>query len=655
MQSLYNSSRVHQDMQMTTSDRYVQFAKLLTDWGEQNQRRFPWRAETDPFRVLVAELLLQRSRAKTVARVYVDLFSRWSDARSLSAASEPEIREVIRPLGLVSRASTIRDLALSVSSGDGRVRGYEDMLAVPGVGEYISGATTNAVFGTKRPVVDSVSARVYRRFFGLSPVASKNVVDSELLSLVGRVLAGDSPRHLNWYVLDLAAEVCLPRYPRCNRCPLSEGCLFLRASRRKTVAELFAGVGGFRLGLAKSGWRVVFSNQWEPGATRQYASEVYARHFGTDGHLCEDIQKVLDEVASGAIDLPDFELLVGGFPCQDYSVARTLSQAHGIQGKKGVLWWQIYRIVDMKRPHLILLENVDRLLSSPATQRGRDFAIMLSCLSDLGYRVEWRVVNAADYGFPQKRRRVFIIGSLASERPVTSDPVALLIRDGILAKAFPVRLQETQPVLTLAGSVLPDFRIDGDITSVSDHFARKASRTPFLNAGVMCNREVWTRNVLPDCQRKPQFLKHVLLAEDEVDEDYYVSDTELSKWTYLKGAKHECRVSKASGFEYNYTEGAIPFPDNLEGPSRTILTGEGGATPSRCKHIILTSRGRYRRLTPVELERLNGFPDGWTQGIPDARRAFLMGNALVVGLVERIGQVLADVLCEESVNQTQEP
>ena len=140
-------------------------------------------------------------------------------------------------------------------------------------------------------------------------------------------------------------------------------------------------------------------------------------------------------------------------------------------------------------------------------------------------------------------------------------------------------------------------------------------------------------------------MRDVLVDENEVGEEYYVPDGELDKWRYLKGAKNEHRVNKASGFEYTYNEGAIPFPDSTEGPSRTILTGEGGSTPSRFKHIILTPSGRYRRLTPIELERLNGFPDDWTDGMPDAKRAFMMGNALVVGVVERIGSALADDLC----------
>src|SRR3989344_392807 len=180
------------------------------------------------------------------------------------------------------------------------------------------------------------------------------------------------------------------------------------ASKTSKVVELFAGVGGFRIGLEKAGtFKTIWSNQWEPATKKQHASETYIARFGSDGHSNEDISKVK------VSDIPDHELLVGGFPCQDYSVARTLSQATGLQGKKGVLWWEIHRILKekgTKAPKYLILENVDRLLKSPASQRGRDFAIMIASLNDLGYIVEWRIVNAAEYGMPQRRRRVFILG-----------------------------------------------------------------------------------------------------------------------------------------------------------------------------------------------------------------------------------------------------
>lgn len=404
------------------------------------------------------------------------------------------------------------------------------------------------------------------------------------------------------------------------------------------VAELFAGVGGFRLGLEVSGWQVVWSNQWEPSTRAQHASDCYVERFGDAGHVCDDIARLVGSEASE--DLPDFELLVGGFPCQDYSVAKPLSQAAGIQGKKGVLWWSIYDVLALKRPPFVLLENVDRLLKSPSTQRGRDFGIILSCLAQLGYVAEWRVVNAAEYGFPQRRRRVFLYAHRLDHCGYKWQPIRRIHEDGVMARALPVaplgtdhvEREEQQPVA-------PDFELDANPYVVSETFGKGRRLSPFLNAGVMVEGRVWTRKVVPAYDGPFVTLGDIVAETECVPENFFVPADRVERWVYLKGAKSEPRVDKKTGHEYRYSEGGMAFPDPLDRPARTILTGEGGISASRFKHIIEDPKtGRLRRLVPEELEALNGFPRGWTaSGMSDGRRAFMMGNALVVGIVERIG------------------
>ena len=196
------------------------------------------------------------------------------------------------------------------------------------------------------------------------------------------------------------------------------------AQQSKTirVAEMFAGIGGFRLGLCGhekwgvpgAGMQTVWANQWEPpgSAAKQFAWRCYEKRFGDGSCVNADVETVLDDVERGVREMPAFDLLCGGFPCQDYSVAKPAAHSHGIEGKKGVLWWQIERLIRRARPHYVLLENVDRLLKSPSGQRGRDFAIILNCLNAIGYSIEWRVVDASAYGFPQRRKRVFVYGEL---------------------------------------------------------------------------------------------------------------------------------------------------------------------------------------------------------------------------------------------------
>lgn len=408
------------------------------------------------------------------------------------------------------------------------------------------------------------------------------------------------------------------------------------------VVELFAGVGGFRIGFERASkcFKTIWNNQWEPSTKRQDASIVYQQRFGSAGHSNEDISNVPVE------EIPDSEILCGGFPCQDYSVATTLHNSKGIEGQKGVLWWQIQRILRDKgenAPKYLVLENVDRLLSSPAKQRGRDFAIILASLSDLGYYVEWRVINAAEYGMPQRRRRTYIVAyhrtsSIAKQWEADdSYPYNWIVSQSVLGNAFESKIGTLKKAKT-------EFQLDGDLVEITENFNKSENgkaASPFYNAGFMANRKVWSIDVAPTYDGPYLTLGQIVLPENEVPEEFFISDAEMPKWRYLKGGKSEKRKSKA-GFEYNYTEGSMAFPDALDKPSRTIITGEGGSAPSRFKHVILTPSGRYRRLIPLELERLNMFPDNHTCGASDARRAFLMGNALVTGIVERIGVVLKE-------------
>ena len=403
------------------------------------------------------------------------------------------------------------------------------------------------------------------------------------------------------------------------------------------VVELFAGVGGFRIGLERASkhFKTIWSNQWEPSTKRQDASIIYCSRFGADGHSNEDIANVPTD------EIPDSDLLCGGFPCQDYSVATTLQRSGGIEGKKGVLWWQIYRILKEKgdkRPAYLMLENVDRLLNSPAKQRGRDFAIILSSLSNLGYTVEWRIVNAADYGMPQRRRRTYIVAyrqgtKLAEQFASRQNKFAWILEDGIMPQAF---------CCTEKDGKTCSFEISKDIADVSDNFNKGKKESPFRNSGVMADGLVYTLDTLPKYKGSYITLGDILVDERAVPDEFFIPDADLPKWEYQKGSKSLKRINKTTGFEYNYSEGAMAFPDFLDRASRTIITGEGGAAPSRFKHIIKTGSGRYRRLVPMELERLNMFPDNHTLGSSDLRRAFLMGNALVTGIVEDIALILKE-------------
>ena len=412
---------------------------------------------------------------------------------------------------------------------------------------------------------------------------------------------------------------------------------------KKTVCELFAGVGGFRCGLNNvslvnnktvedGNWNFVWANQWEPATKSQEAFFCYTKRFGENDASNVDIFKVNKR------EIPNHTLLVGGFPCQDYSVAQTLANSKGIEGKKGVLWWAINDILKIKKPPFVFLENVDRLLLSPAKQRGRDFGIILRSFFDNGYGVEWRVINAADYGMPQKRRRVYIIAFHKStkyyKKMKKKDIKDIINKDGIFAKSFKIKDSDSEIVSTNVRKDTYENLID-----VNNNF-----KMEFLNAGVMIDGNIFTTKVESDCN-KLYPLKNIR-EKDDVLEKYFLTDEKIEKFKYLKGSKRIPRV-KPNGDAYLYSEGSMPFPDNLDSPARTMLTSESGI--SRSTHVIEDYKtNKLRFLTPVECERINGFPDDWTNtGMSDKKRYFMMGNALVVEIVKRVGYVLEQIVEEE--------
>lgn len=412
---------------------------------------------------------------------------------------------------------------------------------------------------------------------------------------------------------------------------------------KKTVIELFAGVGGFRCGLNKvqlknnkvienGNWKFVWANQWEPSTKSQEAFECYSKRFGN-----EDVSNV-DIFEVNKKEIPEHTLLVGGFPCQDYSVARTLSGSKGLEGKKGVLWWAIVDTIKAKKTPFLFLENVDRLLLSPASQRGRDFGMILRSLYDNGYAVQWRVINAGEYGLPQKRRRTYIVAYHKSTKYYQEmkklNMKDIIVKDGIFAKQFSVKENELDyNMANISKSMYKD------LADVSDNF-----QTQFYNSGVMCDGKIYTAKMESDCTYIYPLKK--IRETKQVDEKYFLSDDKIEKFKYLKGSKRIPR-KKPNGEPYMYSEGAMPFPDNLEAPARTMLTSESGL--SRTSHVIEDYKTKkLRLLTPVECERINGFPDNWTDtGMSDKKRYFMMGNALVIGVVEKIGIELENIIEKE--------
>ncbi|MDM8202790.1 DNA (cytosine-5-)-methyltransferase [Faecalicoccus acidiformans] len=415
---------------------------------------------------------------------------------------------------------------------------------------------------------------------------------------------------------------------------------------KKTVIELFAGVGGFRVGLndihgfdkdgraiENNDWDFVWANQWEPSTKVQHAYDCYTTRFGEGSCSNEDISKV-DKSA-----IPNHALVCGGFPCQDYSVARSLSKEKGIEGKKGVLFWDIADVLRIKKAPFVLLENVDRLLKSPARQRGRDFGIMLRTFDDLGYNVEWRVINAAEYGCAQRRRRVFIFAwrkdTKYNKRINQVYAESYLFKDGLFASSFPVEEPE---------DFVNDFKLI-DLTEYQDTVEMTTSfKARFENTGTMIDGLVVTGKTIP-IQVQPITLREVREDRNHL-EHYFLTDSQNEKFEYLRGPKRIER-RKPNGEIYYYSEGGMCYPDNLDLPGRTMLTSEGSI--NRSTHVIEDKEtGKNRLLTPIEAERLQSFPDDWTNtGMPEKRRYFMMGNALVTKIINTLEPRLNEIITNE--------
>ena len=460
---------------------------------------------------------------------------------------------------------------------------------------------------------------------------------------------------------------------------------------KKTVCELFAGVGGFRCGLnnirtaedygKEEKWDTVWFSQWEPSEKKtQYAHDCYVYRFGTrlDNNGEDTTNYNIEDVDKTTI--PDFNLLVGGFPCQDYSVASSLATSKGLEGKKGILWWSIREILEVKKPPFVLLENVDRLLKSPAKQRGRDFGVILACFRDEGYTVEWRVINAAEYGYQQRRRRTFIFAYKNNTRYATkilntigyTDTLgeeskekcmeSVVLNDGFFAETFSVNKAKSANMKVK--------KLSSEVGEVSDTF-----QCLFENSGIMKDGTIYTIKTVPNYHGKQITLGDVM-ETGKVEEQYFIPKEKLyytdpmithsdetkqrlpkedrQTWQYLKGAKKLLRTS-STGHKYVFSEGAISMIDQEDKPARTMLTSEGGF--SRTTHIVKDKMtGRVRLLTATEAERIQGFPTNHTKycfvkgeivEMPLRKRRFMMGNALVVDLIADMEKTLNDIFDQE--------
>ncbi len=412
----------------------------------------------------------------------------------------------------------------------------------------------------------------------------------------------------------------------------------------------------------------------------KYAVQTYNKNFGTEWKPT-DIRKVPAE------SVPDHDVLCAGFPCQSFSIA---GKRKGFVNTRGTLFFEICRIAQAKRPKILFLENVKGLLSH---DNGRTFATILQSLYELGYWVEWQVLNSKYYGVPQNRERVFIIGHLGGEPRQKVFPLgesnrkdAIQIKRVGHMKGFR-RYNQTYDRTGIVESL--DTSGGGGhqpcvIGMVNQTCMKRNFETPKeINQYLKDSKGVFTLQELSDCLKLPKTqvehyfrtdksraiptpeiwlkLKSLLPLDDRYDKqinDFYEKEIEFEQtrrvWDADKmsptlNATQEPMIvhnlqprtgnpneggtghlSKEDGTVYNMDTG------NTQAIECTTLYGFEHGTHKHFNEILPKKLGLIRRLTPIECERLQGFPDNWTEGVSDTQRYKQLGNAVTTNVIEAI-------------------
>jgi DNA (cytosine-5)-methyltransferase 1 len=343
----------------------------------------------------------------------------------------------------------------------------------------------------------------------------------------------------------------------------------LKSEKVMRYIDLFGGIGGFRLGIerAKPDWKCVWYCDID-----KYAVQIYNSRFG-EKYEARDIREVDEK------EIPEHDLLCGGFPCQSFSIA---GKRKGFEDRRGNLFFEICRIARAKRPKILFLENVKGLLSH---ERGKTFAVIINSLQELGYWIEWQVLNSKNFGVPQNRERVFIIGHLGKEGG---------------QQVFPL----------------------GRWNKVSNEKNERAS----------CGNKVASA-ITADYHKLPANRGETYIEEPHMIHNIYGGFKE-KKVRVFKGISPTIRTPKGGGH--------LPLVMNTL--TEAIGTRQGSSSEFiRSVEKIIKATGRIRRLTPIECERLQGFPDGWTEGVSDTQRYKLLGNAVTVNVIEAIAKSECDV------------
>lgn len=202
------------------------FRETIVRWYEKNGRDYPWRRTSDPFKVLIAEMMLRRTKADQVKEVYANLFKKYPDIQSIAEANQEELEQILYPLGLKWRNPAFQSVAREIMwrYGSKVPQTREQLITLPGVGDYVAGAVLSIGYGKTEWIVDANIVRLLKRYFGVE-VSREGRRDKHVIEMVKMYVLYVDSRKANLAILDFAALVCIPSNPRCGECPLIEGCI----------------------------------------------------------------------------------------------------------------------------------------------------------------------------------------------------------------------------------------------------------------------------------------------------------------------------------------------------------------------------------------------------------------------------------------------
>jgi DNA (cytosine-5)-methyltransferase 1 len=390
------------------NDLKVKFKKKLLQWYKENKRNFPWRNEKDPYKILISEVLLQKTDAPKVLPVYNKIIQHYPTVEKLKTAALPDLRNIFKDVGLLYRAERLINICSDIV--DRKIPYQKDhLLQLNGLGEYISSAICCFAFNKREAIVDTNIIRLLERVFDYHSTKKRPRDDKALWNFAQSLLPVKKAKDYNYALLDFSSIQCTARKPEHEKCPLKNICHFYNQSineKRKLIAiDIFAGAGGLSLGFEKAGFDVIYAIEKD-----KYAAETYKKNRRNKRLVIEakDINEISprEVLQKTRLRKGEVDVIIGGPPCQGFSASN--KRTRNMDNPRNHLVFRFIEFVQDIKPKWFVMENVGGLDSFDDGNLKKQ---LIDMFASIGYSTESFIINAVDFGVPQNRNRIFFIGN----------------------------------------------------------------------------------------------------------------------------------------------------------------------------------------------------------------------------------------------------